>query len=1329
MDIAGRVPHTGAIRMVKPPEHASDEDPTLFRRERAADGLPPTASAPNQRTLREAYDEPPRDRSGLLPGALLGNYQVIRRIGAGGMGVVYEAIDRRHGYHVAVKLLYETDARGLARLSREFRRMADISHPNLVALYELGGERQHRFIAMEFIAGADFVTGVRPGGRLDQRRLRAATRQLTLGVHALHEHGRVHRDLKPSNVMMASDSGRVVVLDFGLVDEIGRKTMKSTSMGLVQGTPAYMAPEQAAGQLATPASDWYAVGVMLYEAVTGKLPFVGPLMEILIDKQFRDPPLASTREPTISPELDSLIAMLLARDPALRPAAPELIAWCDGRLLPPERRSRPPPPPSPTLIGLDRARALLEDAYQAVGRRRSPVVVDVFGPSGTGKTALIEAFVDDLRRRENTVVLTGRCYEQESVDYKAFDSLMAALARHMRRMSPEDRGALQVEGFAALVQLFPVLAEVGETLLEPPRERAREAAPRSELSGLSGLAAAFAADAAAQIAAEAPPEAAAPRPSVPRDMSRETGSSDQQAQRARAFRGLKRVLYQLALRVHLVLVVDDLQWGDRDSAQLLAELFAPPAAPPLLFVGAWRSEDAERSPLLRGLTELRGIATPAHAIVGVETRPLVPEEATRLALLRLGRDDVGAQGLARAIAHESAGNPMLIEALVQHADPLVDPSTLRSSTDAQVPSLEQLIERRLRRLDLQATEVLELVAVAGQPVTLELLGRTLPGDLRPVLGQLRSERLIRTTTDGEPAIECYHDRIRVAALRSLDPPTLIARHAALAAALLASGRDEPERLARHLFAAEQHEQAAEYATHAAQAAEQALAFARAASLYRLAGVCRPGDWTLRRRAGDALVLAGRSGEAAPLFVAAAELAPPDMVTRMQRAAAEQFLISGHIDEGLAVLRPLLAESGLPYPEQETAAVALLGSQMATLAARGAEFRKRAESQLPAHLLAAVDTCWIAGKGLLLADPVRGGYYMVQSALLALTLGSPRRIARGLAVVAAVGASRSAMETREWLLVAEQLAGRLGDPYTQGLVAVSGGIVLRSRGNWRDAYDALDEGLQLLRSRCPGAVWECSLGSASLLITLEALGEIRALTVESGRLAQQAQDSGDLHTGVIAAIYGALALLARDDVAAARARLQHALTAWPGRSFQVHQLHALKLMVDCDLYAGDPEAAWSRVVAAWSSIESASFLRIAVRRMEALQLRTRAALAMLRHDPQGHAHLQVVIEADLEQIGREPMSYAPPLAALLRAGLAAVSDDRAAVLESLAPAIYGLETAGMAIHANVARRCKGEWTGGPQGEATVAQAESFMRMQDIARPACWARMVAPGLVRG
>jgi serine/threonine protein kinase len=249
---------------------------------RLSDSLSPDDAA--DESLLEPTTAESSDRPAAGAEVSSARYEIVRKLGQGGAGAVYLVLDRDTGETLALKKLLRMDIQGVLRLKREFRSVADLHHPNLIKLYDLGRADDTWFITMEYLAGTDLITflgssgrssitlrlGLPPGGGLETdgsalARLVAAFQQLASGIHALHRAGMLHRDLKPSNVLVASE--RVVVLDFGLIREMGGSAVTVTNDNLVSGTPAYMAPEQVRGSELGEATDWYAFGVMLYEAL------------------------------------------------------------------------------------------------------------------------------------------------------------------------------------------------------------------------------------------------------------------------------------------------------------------------------------------------------------------------------------------------------------------------------------------------------------------------------------------------------------------------------------------------------------------------------------------------------------------------------------------------------------------------------------------------------------------------------------------------------------------------------------------------------------------------------------------------------------------------------------------------------------------------------------------------------------------------------------------------------------------------------------------------------------------------------------------------------
>ncbi len=816
-----------------------------------------------------------------LAASRLGDYRLLRELGRGGMGVVYEAIHVVRGDRVALKLLPQVDGSRLYRFKREFRSAADLSHPNLIGLHSLEFDGVQWFFTMELVAGVDFLDYVRPSGGLDLRRLRPALAQLAMGVMALHRNHIIHRDLKPSNVMVTHE-GHVILLDFGLVLELEGANVSRTAEGIA-GTPAFMAPEQAAGLQVSASSDWYSVGVMLYEAISGCRPFDGSLWEILQAKQTLDPPpLPASAE--IPADLAALCIRLLAREPLERPDALEIAKVVSSGL---GTESAPASGSGRRgLVGRELHLGVLKDAYSTLHRGQEPQTVFISGRSGEGKTALAEHFLGQLREDRKVVVMAGRCYDRESVPFKALDSLIDALASYLRALPETDAALLMPDDIGVLAHVFPVLQRV-------------EVVARAGAVRFANL--------------------------------------DEQQVRQRAFGALRSLLGRISRRSPIVWFIDDLQWGDADSAEALFEVLKPPEAPKVLFLCTYRSDETEGSAFLKMWKELERKHDVRFAEREIKLAPLSVEECTELVIGLLGKDDEGIRGRAIEFARETRGNPFLLIELVGCFDPETD--------SFQPMPLHEVLDRKLSRLPDEAKHLLEVVAVSGQALSLEEASRTAGHPVAPVatLSRMRSERLVRMIgPEVSPLVDTYHDRVRETILGRIDDGTCRTIHKKLAevieqdmggmaaeliASLESAGKEAEDKaiprvydLAYHFDAAGEQRKALNYALMAAGQARRQSALEVAAQQYAIAKrnageTSNAVRYRIAEGYGAALMLLGRYEDAAKELEGAIDfLEAPEKKAHIEALQGELAFKQGSINRSIAYYEKGLRRLGVRPPK-------------------------------------------------------------------------------------------------------------------------------------------------------------------------------------------------------------------------------------------------------------------------------------------------------------------------------------------------------------------------------------------------------------------------------
>jgi serine/threonine protein kinase len=280
-----------------------------------------------------------------------GRYRILRKLGEGGMGAVYLARDTRLDRPVALKVPNFTASDGpqaLERFEREARAAATVSHPNLCAVYDVGEIDGVHYLTMEYIAGRPLADYTATGKPRPQRNAAETVRRLAAALQEAHRHGIIHRDLKPANIML-DENGRLVVMDFGLARRDREDTSRLTLSGVVVGTPAYMAPEQARGEGPVgPACDVYSLGVILYELLTGRLPFEGPAFAVLGLKLARDPTPPSAHRPGLDPRLEAICLRAMARRPEDRYATMDALAAALTEYLRGSRTAAPPRPAPPS---------------------------------------------------------------------------------------------------------------------------------------------------------------------------------------------------------------------------------------------------------------------------------------------------------------------------------------------------------------------------------------------------------------------------------------------------------------------------------------------------------------------------------------------------------------------------------------------------------------------------------------------------------------------------------------------------------------------------------------------------------------------------------------------------------------------------------------------------------------------------------------------------------------------------------------------------------------------------------------------------------------------
>ena len=1231
-------------------------------------------------------------------------------LGRGGMGVVFRAFDRRTQREVALKTLPAPDPEQVFQLKQEFRVVADLIHESLVQLHDLVMDGGSCFFTMELLEGPEFLgwvdVGDDPSAPLPAELLERIARglvQIAGGVSAIHDAGMLHRDIKPSNIRVrrSADGDRLVLLDFGIVAPIVADAQARRDREGTTGTPAYMSPEALRGGALGPASDWYSVGCVAYEALTGRRPFARS------DRERGEIVPPSEVRAGVPAWLDDLIASLLYPEPSRRADGTRLREIL-GSVAPDSAAAASPTPRHVMPWGVSSKggdglpfvgrRAEMEELSRHFAKLQEGVssVVHISGDSGIGKSELIHRFAERAENEAGAVTLRGRCHLHESVPYKAVDQVVDDLTRFLLREETPAQELVPRDA-DALCRLFPVLRRVPE----------------------------FAA--LGEAADEADPH-----------MLRRRGAG--------ALRGL---LAAIGARFPLVVWIDDLQWGDEDSAALIREWLRPGAMPRVLLVLSYRDESADENPLLESMRGIPGDESAAER-VELAIEPLGAHESSELTS-QLLRGHSADDSEVRSIVAEAAGSPFFISQLARHLADLAE----RGGAEAPIGQvsdrsggglrLADVIGLRLDALSPLERRVVEVASVAVSPLDTDRALAAAGGGAsdRSVLQTLQKLCLLRIGADAaEPTVQTYHAKIAEATIARLPQDELRGTHRILADMLGEDPRAEPEDLVPHLLGAGDLSEAARAAAKAGDRAADALAFGRAARHYELAleyGGPELHPHQLRVRLAEALVNAGQTPRAAEWFEEAAdelerERPGSSEVSLLRRQAAQHFIQCGLSVRGSALMRSVLSGLGVRMPETTPAAVRALVWNRLRLRLRGTK-PAPFDADVSPEALERMDAIWSAGRSNAMNSPILSGALVTRFVLHSLDLGEPRRIVAALGMEATWCAGVGGRMLRRVDPLLEQidaLAEEHGTSYEHASRPYFRSVVAWTRGDWARSASLMAESIRQLRTECPGTAYEVSVGNIYLLSALAMRGELSALVDAAREELRIAEDRCDLFAQN-ACLLGeqVLAWLVADEPETALRRADEVVAAWSKGGFFTQHYHYLIATVQAFLYRGEAWKAWQRVVEIWPDIETARILDMENTRIQMLYLRGRAALAAASDAagaPQGlakwsHRRLHKRAADDARRIARSTLPFAAALAATLRSAIAGQSGSRDEAVRELETALAGFDASGMPVHREGVRARLGATRSAAD---EVTQAHAWLTDRGVVRPDRLVDVFAPPL---
>ena len=708
--------------------------------------------------------------------------------------------------------------------------------------------------------------------------------------------------------------------------------------------------------------------------------------------------------------------------------------------------------------------------------------------------------------------------------------------------------------------------------------------------------------------------------------------------------------------------------------------------------------------------------------------PLGLADTKRLALSLLDEQGERAERVARAVAHESRGSPFLIEELVRANQGRAEGSGEAALADL---TLDQVVHNRLARLPGLGRTVVELICVGARPLPVLVVAAAMgaPDPIDMVVTQVVAQRFARVgLREGRDVIEAIHDRIRETVVGGLSPETLREHHARLARALENAPNGDGEAIAMHWLGAGERSCAARAAQAAAEQAVVKLAFDQAARLFRMAletGAPSVADARrLQLRLAQTLDYAGRGAECARIYLEIAGDAEPTEQIDYRRAAAEQLLAMGRLEEGAAVLDDVLAAVGIRAPRSPLSALFFLILYRTWQFFLGARFAGRRSDEVSPQDRLRVDALWTASLGYGLINLILAACMQARHLVEALRKGDRLQVLRAAVLEEAYLAGRAKRPGRHEIAfgaIGSRLAELAGTAEARSYYETARGAALFLRGEWKQAQE-------LLRKAESTKTFASITMQRRLILerTRYYLGDVKESERQVAQLMAIAQDRGDLHTLVGLRTGAEIGrLLAADEPERARRELREARAEWSQKEFLVQDWQAMVNEPSIDLYVGDSGAAYDRFARDLPALRRSLMLHSGYVRAVTYATHGRLAIASIAAKPELRRRRMAEARAAMRKLRREYAPWTAVLAASIEALVANAQEDRPAALAALRRVIdLSIATDSLVVLPPAEYRL-GELVGGEEGAERIQRAIRKLEEWGVKRPARWVDVSLPG----